>query len=83
MPIKTKICSKCHQDKMLGMFYKHLTNKDGMQTWCKTCEGIERKTETLNANSINNEGTRRQHIWMNSKTFGRESAGGNKNWKQC
>jgi len=68
---------------MFGMFYKHKTNKDGMQSWCKTCEGIERKTKTLNGNSINNQGTRRQYIWMNSKKYGKESAGGNKNWKRC
>jgi hypothetical protein len=32
-----KICSKCKEQKSVGEFNKKVTNKDGLQDWCKCC----------------------------------------------
>jgi hypothetical protein len=46
--IKTKVCTKCHQEKTLSEFYKNKTRKDGLTNECKMCilrYGFEHKEE--------------------------------------
>jgi hypothetical protein len=35
---KTKICSKCNEEKLLANFYKNINYKDGYITQCKSCK---------------------------------------------
>lgn len=35
---KYKVCSKCLKKKSVDEFYKHKTNFDGLQYWCKKCK---------------------------------------------
>ncbi len=37
--IRTKICSKCRQSKSVDGFRKQSASKDGLQGWCKVCQG--------------------------------------------
>lgn len=36
--MKTKVCSKCGQEKSVEEFYAHSTAKDGLQPYCKYCQ---------------------------------------------
>ena len=33
----TKFCSKCQETKPITEYHKNITNKDGLQCWCRTC----------------------------------------------
>ena len=33
-----KTCTKCNIEKPLSEYYKAKSNKDGLMTWCRTCE---------------------------------------------
>lgn len=35
--MKTKICTHCKQNKPISEFYKHCIMKDGLASWCKSC----------------------------------------------
>jgi hypothetical protein len=37
--IRTKICSKCREEKPVKLFRKQSASKDGFQSWCKVCHG--------------------------------------------
>jgi hypothetical protein len=39
--VKTKICSKCQENKNVSDFYKDKTRKDGYRSRCKICCNIE------------------------------------------
>ena len=39
--MKTKICSKCGEEKPLGEFYKNNSSKDGLYAYCKECSRKE------------------------------------------
>jgi len=47
--MKTKICSKCGQEKNLNEFYKDITNIDGHKYKCKTCSKIVDKKYKINS----------------------------------
>lgn len=34
---KSKVCTKCKQNKLFSEFYKCVTKKDGLNSWCKNC----------------------------------------------
>lgn len=40
---KTKVCSKCGENKPLSEYYKAKTNKDGLETYCKACKAAQRR----------------------------------------
>lgn len=35
--MKTKICSKCKEEKSITEFHKNKNHKDGLAHWCKEC----------------------------------------------
>lgn len=39
-----KNCNKCSTVKPLFMYHKHLSSKDGLQSYCKPCHNEESKT---------------------------------------
>ena len=39
MVVKTKVCSHCGKKKDSSFFYKKSCAKDGLQDWCKECQG--------------------------------------------
>ena len=41
--METKKCSKCGQEKPASAFYKSAKSKDGLQSYCRECQGEERK----------------------------------------
>ena len=41
--IETKICSKCHIEKILIRFSRNKTSKNGFNGWCKDCNNKYRK----------------------------------------
>ena len=43
----TKICSKCHREKLIGNFYKHGGTKDGLDYLCKICSKKRGKQSRL------------------------------------
>lgn len=46
--MKTKICTKCKQVKVLSKFVKDSTNKDNLWAWCKTCQKKQRDIWQMN-----------------------------------
>lgn len=40
MTTQTKVCSNCSQELDLEMFSKSNNNKDGLQSWCRSCKNI-------------------------------------------
>jgi len=36
--MQTKQCSKCKRNKKKPEFWKQITNKDGLHSWCKDCQ---------------------------------------------
>jgi hypothetical protein len=36
--MKTKICLKCKEEKLITEFHKHSCRKDGFSDWCKQCK---------------------------------------------
>lgn len=42
--MKTKVCTKCGEEKPVSEFYRNQTRADGYQTWCKSCHYKKRKT---------------------------------------
>lgn len=38
-----KVCTECHQQKLLSEFYKNKQHKDGLRSRCKTCETLRHK----------------------------------------
>lgn len=58
---KTKVCLKCGRELPLSEFYKKLTSKDGLQSYCKHCssqssvESARKKREIAQANKIEDE----------------------------
>ena len=45
--MKTKICTKCNEEKELSLFSKCRTTKDGLQYWCKNCKTTAKPKEIL------------------------------------
>lgn len=35
--MKTKICTKCKEERTVDLFSKNKNNKDGLEHWCKIC----------------------------------------------
>ncbi len=47
--VKTKVCSKCKVEKLVGEFYKQKATKDGFGSYCKICNAeITRKWQQAN-----------------------------------
>ena len=75
---KTKKCTKCGEEKALGDFYKHPTEKYGVQGNCKECvKAYRRKFRRDNKEKI--AADRRRHYEENGDRI-REA---NKKWKQA
>ena len=56
----SKVCSQCHQNKLLTEYNKDKRKSDGLQNDCKSCQSIKRKhyqdnNKQINANKIYNE----------------------------
>ena len=81
--MKTKRCPHCKTTKLLILFAKDRTKRIGYDVYCMACRKIKRKEYTLNYNSDNNEGSRKQNIWKFGNKFGKEkvSSSGYKNFK--
>lgn len=47
----TKFCVKCKEEKPKVEFYKHPSSRDGLRSWCKSCERAADK-ETRRANKL-------------------------------
>ena len=41
--LKTKLCTRCEQEKSISEFYKNKRAKDGLRTECKICGNIQAK----------------------------------------
>jgi len=50
--MKTKVCSKCKQEKLVSEFGKNSSRKDGLWHYCKSCEKIRRKQNRLRKRSL-------------------------------
>lgn len=37
--MKTKVCAKCGRDLPINLFNKKASSKDGLQDYCKECQG--------------------------------------------
>lgn len=48
-----KICSKCDEEKPRSEFYKSSTTRDGVSSWCKSCDTSARRQRCL-ANKLKN-----------------------------
>ena len=46
--MKTKICSKCKQEKDIILFSKRKDSKDGYRNICKECDNKEQFLEFIN-----------------------------------
>ena len=56
----SKVCSQCHQNKLLTEYNKDKRKSDGLQNDCKSCQSIKRKhyqdnNKQINANRIYDE----------------------------
>jgi hypothetical protein len=38
---KTKLCTKCDEEKRYEAFYRNNSRSDGLQGWCKSCQSAE------------------------------------------
>lgn len=38
-----KKCSKCGEEKLVGMFHKNKSTVSGYANWCKTCDKVSRR----------------------------------------
>ena len=45
---KTKYCSKCETDKIVGYFAKNKSKKDGLNSYCKSCNKKYQKSHYKN-----------------------------------
>lgn len=43
-----KTCNKCGETKLSSKFSKQLSNKDGLKTYCKSCENKQRQLRKVN-----------------------------------
>lgn len=41
--MKTKVCSRCKEEKSLSKFYKDKSKKSGVVSWCKECRSKKHK----------------------------------------
>jgi len=52
--MKTKVCSKCEEEKDLSEFYKQKKKKDGLRSQCKTCmNDFNKEYGKLNKEKVN------------------------------
>lgn len=47
---QTKFCKRCAETKSAAEFFRHPTNKDGLQTYCKVCSREIRKATCYDEN---------------------------------
>lgn len=69
-----KVCTKCEEAKSKALFPRDRTKKDGFDSWCKRCRSKQKRRYTLNFNSDNNEGTKRQKQWLHTGRIGKDTA---------
>jgi hypothetical protein len=62
MPIKTKLCSKCHRNLPITEFYPSKKGLNGLTAQCKDCYSREAKIRKLDP-LVKKKDTSVKHIW--------------------
>lgn len=60
----SKRCTKCHQEKHLGDYFRDSSKKDGLTTHCKACKSAQVSAYRANNNEVIKE-KKRQYYWDN------------------
>lgn len=60
-----KKCSKCNQEKLFDQFYKKTSSKDGLMSYCKSCDS-ERTKKYLAENKEKSQLRHKQYYELNS-----------------
>lgn len=58
---QSKACSRCQQMLPLTFYFKHPTNRDGLQSWCKECHRIRKIANRENNRELYRAASRRRY----------------------
>lgn len=58
---QSKACRRCQQILTLDNYFKHPTNADGLQSWCKECHRIRKIDNRINNREIYRSASRRRY----------------------